>query len=576
MAQTITLKRSAVAGRIPTTADLSLGEIAINTNDGIVYIKKNDGTESIVALKEITENNLVIDTSSYDNSSSSTLAEVLADLDTAISNVSGGSLSSSFKIYEYNVVTAQTLFEGVDSNGNTLSYDLGSGTELSKVQVFVNGVLIDNGTDYTATNGTAVTLITVAQPGDVVTIAAYKSNSTFQNDLQLADNQKIYFGDSSDLEIYHNGSNSIIDEVGTGNLLLQNAGSTVAEVTPDGIIVTGETTTDTLQFTGGTGTQGTLSWNTDEETLDLIQNGATLQVGQEVHYHVRNNTGSTISNGTPVMATGTLGASGRITIAPMDGTNVANADYFLGFTTTDIPADGDGKVTHFGKVRDIDTSSYDEGDILYISVSSAGQVVTTEPTSGMKLPVAFVISSHHQVGTIFVRATNGCALADLHDIDFTGLANGDLLRYDSTTSEWKPIASTTTNITEGTNLYYTDTRANSAIDTRVTKEFVDDLGVETTSLSTTSESQIASFPAATYGSAKLIIQATRGTDRQITELLIVHNSITASSTEYGTIVTNSAIFDIDVGITAGNVRVLATGTSASPTTYKVHKTLIKA
>jgi hypothetical protein len=260
----------------------------------------------------------------------------------------------------------------------------------------------------------------------------------------------------------------------------------------------------------------------------------------------------------------------------MDGTNVANADYFLGFATTDIPADSDGKVTHFGKVRGINTSAYNEGDILYISTSAAGQVVTTEPTSGMKLPVAFVITSHASVGTVFVRATNGCALADLHDIDFTGLANNDLLRYDSASAEWKPIASTTTNITEGTNLYYTDTRANAAIDARVTKEYVDDLGVETATLATTTESQIASFSAATYATAKLLIQATRGTDRQITEVLVVHNDITASSTEYGTIVTNSAIFDIDVDLNLGNVRILATGTSSASTTYKVHKTLIKA
>ena len=82
-----------------------------------------------------------------------------------------------------------------------------------------------------------------------------------------------------------------------------------------------DVTVDSLQFTGGTGTQGTVSWNVDEETLDVILDGATLQMGQEVHYHVRNNTASTISNGTPVMVTGTLGASGRLTIAPMDATD---------------------------------------------------------------------------------------------------------------------------------------------------------------------------------------------------------------------------------------------------------------
>lgn len=51
MAQTIKIKRSATGGSIPSTTDLELGELAINTFDGILYAKKNDGTtDSIVTL----------------------------------------------------------------------------------------------------------------------------------------------------------------------------------------------------------------------------------------------------------------------------------------------------------------------------------------------------------------------------------------------------------------------------------------------------------------------------------------------------------------------------------------------
>ena len=50
MAQTIQLKRSSVAGNKPGASDLALGEIAINTADGAVYIKKGDGT--IVAVHD--------------------------------------------------------------------------------------------------------------------------------------------------------------------------------------------------------------------------------------------------------------------------------------------------------------------------------------------------------------------------------------------------------------------------------------------------------------------------------------------------------------------------------------------
>ena len=50
MSTNIKLKRSAVSGRIPSTGDLALGELAINTYDGKLFMKKNDGTESIVDI----------------------------------------------------------------------------------------------------------------------------------------------------------------------------------------------------------------------------------------------------------------------------------------------------------------------------------------------------------------------------------------------------------------------------------------------------------------------------------------------------------------------------------------------
>ena len=85
MSSTVKLKRSAVADRVPTTSQLELGELALNTNDGKIYFKKDvSSVESIVTLEQITEDNLGIDSSSLSNSSSSTLAGVLADFDSAM------------------------------------------------------------------------------------------------------------------------------------------------------------------------------------------------------------------------------------------------------------------------------------------------------------------------------------------------------------------------------------------------------------------------------------------------------------------------------------------------------------
>lgn len=50
MANTFRLKRSSVQGRVPTTSDLQLGELALNTYDGKLYTKKDTGTASIVEI----------------------------------------------------------------------------------------------------------------------------------------------------------------------------------------------------------------------------------------------------------------------------------------------------------------------------------------------------------------------------------------------------------------------------------------------------------------------------------------------------------------------------------------------
>ena len=53
---TIKLRRSSVAGRIPTTAQLELGELAINTQDGKIYFKKYDAVSNTESIIDISSN----------------------------------------------------------------------------------------------------------------------------------------------------------------------------------------------------------------------------------------------------------------------------------------------------------------------------------------------------------------------------------------------------------------------------------------------------------------------------------------------------------------------------------------
>lgn len=150
-------------------------------------------------------------------------------------------------------------------------------------------------------------------------------------------------------------------------------------------------------------TIGQIRWNQDEKTADLGINGVTLQLGQELMTMVRNSTSTTITQGTTCMGTGTMGASGRITVAPADMSNTVNAFRTLGVATEDIAPGTDGFVTYFGKVRTLNTSIWNEGDILYLSNTSPGVLTNVVPTTGVKQTIARVINKHAVNGTLMVR-----------------------------------------------------------------------------------------------------------------------------------------------------------------------------
>ena len=89
MAQTIKLKRSATQGKVPSTGNLALGELAINTYDGRVFFKKNDGSDSIehiVTTDSITTGSvsiigsLVVDDITIDGSTISDSGDLTLDI----------------------------------------------------------------------------------------------------------------------------------------------------------------------------------------------------------------------------------------------------------------------------------------------------------------------------------------------------------------------------------------------------------------------------------------------------------------------------------------------------------------
>lgn len=190
--------------------------------------------------------------------------------------------------------------------------------------------------------------------------------------------------------------------------------------------------------------EGQLAWNADERTLDLGKgNGVTLQVGSEQLMLCRNSTASQIPNGTAVMFAGTLGNSGRLLVAPMVADGTYPGYVFFGITTQAINAGADGFVTTFGKVRQVDTRAFNEGDVLWCDPAVPGRLTNVEPLApNLKLPVAAVISSTTN-GIIVVRTDTGRRLQDLHDVEANGgKSDGDVLTYVAANNRWEAKAPT--------------------------------------------------------------------------------------------------------------------------------------
>ena len=203
--------------------------------------------------------------------------------------------------------------------------------------------------------------------------------------------------------------------------------------------ITGNVIADIVQLRGGTGTQGEMSWSTDEETVKLIMDGTTLYMGQDTFVHVRNNTASIITKGTAVYATGTLGASGRITVAPMIANGTIAGRLFIGLAAENIAIGADGQVCSCGEIRQINTNAYTDGDVLWLSPTVAGQLTTTEPTApNLKIATAFVIHAANN-GTLMVRAEQGTDLHSDQRVQVSGLANNDVLTWNNANQRWQNV-----------------------------------------------------------------------------------------------------------------------------------------
>lgn len=180
---------------------------------------------------------------------------------------------------------------------------------------------------------------------------------------------------------------------------------------------------------------GRIFWDNTEGALSVYNAEAdvTLQVGQENWTRVFNDTGVSISNGTPVKIIGTHGDHPEVILAQSVATSGSSnlVNQILGIATHTIEDGTFGYVTTQGLVRGLNTNAYNDGDTLYVS-QTAGQLTATPPSAPYEIiPVAQVVkASPGTSGIIYVAVQQPLDFSDLSSVFVTGsYSYGDLWTY---------------------------------------------------------------------------------------------------------------------------------------------------
>lgn len=149
--------------------------------------------------------------------------------------------------------------------------------------------------------------------------------------------------------------------------------------------------------------EGELGWSDTEGTLNLGMKGGTVnqQIGLELFLRAKA-VGSAISNGEIVYISGASGSNPEMRLARAD--LKATSDCTIAIATEDILENALGYYTTFGKVREIDTSSFPAGSIVYLSDSVAGGMTLTQPSAPSKVvEVGIVLNQNVNEGVINVN-----------------------------------------------------------------------------------------------------------------------------------------------------------------------------
>lgn len=432
--------RSAVAGKVPTTSDLDLGELAINTYDGKLFIKKDNGTQSIVDITAGGGGGSGTVTSVSGTGTVSGLS-LSGTVTTSGSLTLGGTLS----------LTSSDITTGLGFTPYNATNPAGYTTNLGTVTSVAALTLGTSGTDVSSTvaNGTTTPVITLNLP---------TASATNRGLLSAADwsvfNSKAASGANSDITSM------------TG-------------------ITGGISSPDFVQFdTSATVTPaaGRLYFNDGEGGLSYMLKGGNVvqEIGQSQQVLVYNGTGATLNKGDVVYSNGAQGQ--RITVALALASSDATSARTLGIVAESIANGAEGWVSTLGIIENINTAAFTAGAQLYLSGTTPGGLTQTKPSAPIHLVyVARCIKSHTSSGRLFITVQNGYELDEIHDVKITGTPTaGSLIIRNATDSLWENAR-----LTAGTGISITNADAGITITNSAPDQTVALTGSGTTSVSGT-------------------------------------------------------------------------------------------
>jgi hypothetical protein len=400
-----------------STDDFIIGSDAENVN-----ITKNFTVGGILSLANLqavldngnsaTQNITLVGNVAATNVSATTL------LSAPTANVTNANVTGSLTVNDLEVSGLfydSTASEG--TNGQILK-STGSGVEwftLAETQN-LQAVLASGNT----------TSLNIVSTGDI-TVDGFTVNSQLSITGTIEANSSI--GTAGQVLVSQGGAGSVqwatITETQDLQSVLDNGNSATED-----IVLTG--TIEAITLTVNSSTPGTIDgkgdivWSEERGTLEvgLVDNN-TMNVGQDNIWLVRAN--SAITKGQVVYAYGTVGASGKIVVEKYLADGSIPSRYIIGIAIADINVSEEGYVMSLGKIKGINTSTYTEGDVLWCDPAVAGGLTNVEPTApDIKSAMAFVISADNN-GTIAVRTDSGFVISDASDVNFTGVADGDVI-----------------------------------------------------------------------------------------------------------------------------------------------------